>query len=283
MIPFMTEDIYQNLVRSVDKEAPESIHLCMFPEVEESFIDKQLEEDMEYVLDIVVLGRAARNTANIKTRQPISTMYVKAEKELSDFYKEIVEDELNVKNIVSTDDVRSFTDYTFKPQLKTLGRRFGKQINQVKQILSELDGNQAMDEINEKGNLTITVDGTEHLIDKEDLLIETAQKEGFVSGSDHGITVVMDTNLNEELIEEGFVYEIISKLQTMRKEAGFEVMDHIRVASKGNERIDAIIEKNQDMIASKVLADEMTIGTVGYAKEWDINGEKVTLSVEKVK
>ena len=282
MIPFMTEDIYQNLVRSVDKNAKESIHLCDFPKVEEHLIDKKLEEDMQSILELVVLGRAARNTANIKTRQPINTMYVKAEKELSDFYREIAKDELNVKNIIMTDDVRNFTDYTLKPQLKTLGRRFGKQINEVKRVLSELNGNQAMDEIEAKGSLTIVIEGTEYVIEKEDLLIEAAQKEGFVSGSDHGITVVIDTNLTKELIEEGFVYEIISKLQTMRKEAGFEVMDHIVVASEGNEKIAAIIEKNQEMIASKVLAEKILIGKVRYAKEWDINGELVTLSVEKL-
>lgn len=282
MIPFMTEDIYQNLVRSVDKTAPESIHLCDFPQAEESFINKQLEADMEEVLDIVVLGRAARNTANIKTRQPIGTMYVKAEKELSDFYREIVEDELNVKHVIVTDDVRSFTDYTFKPQLKTLGRRFGKKLNDLKQVLSGLDGNQAMDELNEKGSLTITLDGTEEVLEKDDLLVEAAQKEGFVSGSDYGITVVIDTNLTDELIEEGFVYEIISKIQTMRKDAGFEVMDHIRVYSDGNEKIAAIMEKNQTAIADKVLAEDIRKGTAENAKEWSINGEKVTLSVEKI-
>ncbi len=282
MIPFMTEDIYQNLVRSVDKDAPESIHLCDFPLVEESFIDKQLEEDMKEVLQIVVLGRAARNTANIKNRQPIGTMYVKAEKELSGFFEEIVEDELNVKKVVVTDDVRSFTDYTFKPQLKTLGRRFGKKLNEVKQILSELDGNKAMDELNEKGTLTITVDQTEEVLEKDDLLIETAQKEGFISSEDYGITVVMDTNLSEELIEEGFVYEIISKLQTMRKEAGFEVMDHIKVGSSGNEKIASIIERNREMIAGKVLADDIVKDTDGSVKEWNINGETVTLSVKKL-
>ena len=282
MIPFMTEDIYQNLVRSVDKDAPESIHLCDFPLVEESFIDKQLEEDMKEVLQIVVLGRAARNTVNIKNRQPIGTMYVKAEKELSGFFEEIVEDELNVKKVVVTDDVRSFTDYTFKPQLKTLGRRFGKKLNEVKQILSELDGNKAMDELNEKGTLTITVDQTEEVLEKDDLLIETAQKEGFISSEDYGIIVVMDTNLSEELIEEGFVYEIISKLQTMRKEAGFEVMDHIKVGSSGNEKIASIIERNRKMIAGKVLADDIVKDTDGSVKEWNINGETVTLSVKKL-
>jgi isoleucyl-tRNA synthetase len=209
-------------------------------------------------------------------------MYVKAQKPLSDFYKEIAADELNVKNIVVTDDVRDFTDYTFKPQLKTLGRRFGKKLNDLKQLLSALDGNQAMDELNEKGSLSVTLDGVEEVLDKEDLLIEAAQKEGFVSSSDYGITVVLDTNLSEELIEEGFVYEIISKIQTMRKDAGFEVMDHIRVYSEGNEKIASIMEKKKEAIMTKVLAEEIGRGTKETAKEWNINGEKVTLSVEKI-
>ena len=283
MIPFMTEDIYQNLVRSLDKDAPESIHLCDYPECNESLIDKELEKDMEEVLDVVVLGRACRNAANIKNRQPIATMYVKAEEELSDFYKEIIEDELNVKNVVFTQDVSNFTSYSFKPQLKTLGRRFGKNINAVKEILAGLNGNEAMAELKEKGTLTITVEGNAEALTEEDLLIEAAQMEGFVSETDHGVTVVLDTTLTEELIEEGFMLEIISKIQTMRKDAGFEVMDRIHVYADGNEKIAEILKKTADTIKEKVLADAIILGDVdGYVKEWNINGETVTMAVEKV-
>lgn len=282
MVPFMTEDIYQNLVRSIDKNAPESIHLCEFPEVNEALIDKQLEKDMEEVLDIVVLGRACRNTANIKNRQPIGKMYVKAENELSDFYKDIIADELNVKEIEFKEDVRDFTSYTFKPQLKTLGRRFGKQLNGLKELLSNLDGNKAMDELNEKGTLTITLDGKEEILEKDDLLIDAAQIEGYISESNYGITVVLDTNLSDELIEEGFVLEIISKIQTMRKEADFEVMDHIILSMEGNERLQTIVENNKDSVMEKVLADSIVYGEAkGTVKEWNVNGEKVVLGVQK--
>ena len=282
MIPFMTEDIYQNLVRSINKNAPESIHLCDYPECKEEWIDKQLEQDMEEVLDVVVLGRACRNTANIKNRQPIGTMYVKAEQELSDFYKDIIEDELNVKSVTFTQDVRNFTSYNFKPQLKTLGRRFGKNINAVKEILAGLDGNKAMDELNEKGTLTIQVAGVDEALTEEDLLIEAAQMEGFVSESDHDVTVVLDTSLTPELIEEGFVLEIISKIQTMRKEADFEVMDRIYVYADGNDKIAEILKNNAETVKEKVLAENIILGDVdGYVKEWNINGETVTLAVEK--
>ena len=282
MIPFMTEDIYRNLVCSIDKSAPESIHLCDFPEVNEAWIDKDLEKAMEEVLDIVVLGRACRNNANIKNRQPIGKMYVKAESDLSDFYKEIIEDELNVKEVVFKDDVRDFTSYTFKPQLKTLGRRFGKQLNALKEVLANLDGNKSMDELNEKGTLTITLDGVEEVLEKDDLLIDAAQMEGYMSESNYGITVVLDTNLTEELIEEGFVLEVISKIQTMRKEADFEVMDHICVYLEGNDKLQEIVEKNKDALMGKVLADNIVYGEAkGSVKEWNINGENVTLGVEK--
>ncbi len=282
MIPFMTEQIYLNLVKSVDKEAPESIHLCDFPVADLQMIDKKLEEDMKSVLDTVVLGRAARNTANIKNRQPIGKMYVKAEAELSDFYRDIIADELNVKEIVYSQDVRDFTTYTFKPQLKTLGRRFGKQLSALKEVLTGLDGNSAMDEINEKGTLTVILDGKEEMLEKDDLLIDMAQVEGFVSESYGGITVVLDTNLSEELVEEGFVYEVISKIQTMRKEAGFEVMDHIVVSVQGNEKIGSVVKKNTESIQTKVLADDIVYDkSLKNAKEWNINGEIVTIGVEK--
>ena len=283
MIPFMTEDIYRNLVCSIDANAPESVHLCDFPEVTEDWIDTKLEEDMEEVLEAVVLGRACRNTANIKNRQPIGKMYVKADKELSDFYMDIIRDELNVKEAEFTADVSKLTTYSFKPQLKTLGRRFGKNINAVREILASLDGQAAMAELNEKGNLTITVDGKEEALEKDDLLIEAAQMEGYISDSDHGITVVLDTNLTPELLEEGFVREVISKVQTMRKDAGFEVMDHIRVSMQDNDKVKEIVQKNEAQIKSEVMADEITYDkAAGFTKEWSINGEKVILGVEKL-
>ena len=283
MIPFMTEDIYRNLVCSIDAAAPESVHLCDFPEVQEQYIDNKLEEDMEVVLEAVVLGRACRNTANIKNRQPIGKMFVKSDVKLSAFYMDIIRDELNVKEAELTDDVSSLTTYSFKPQLKTLGRRFGKQINAVKEILAGLDGQEAMAELQDKGTLTITVDGRDEVLEKDDLLIEAAQMEGYVSDSDHGITVVLDTNLTPELVEEGFVREIISKIQTMRKDAGFEVMNHIRVSMQDNARVEEIMRKNEDVIKAEVLADEVLYGSAaGFTKDWSINGEKVLLGVEKL-
>ena len=283
MIPFMAEQIYLNLVARLDKTAPESVHLCDFPVADGAYVDKQLEADMEEVLDIVVMGRACRNTANIKNRQPIGTMFVKADHALGDYYKEIVEEELNVKKVVFTEDVRDFTTYTFKPQLRTVGPKYGKQLGGIQKTLAGLDGNAAMDELKEKGAISFEVNGVQVSLTEEDLLIEMTQKEGYVSEADNRLTVVLDTNLSEELIEEGFVYEIISKIQTMRKDAGFEVMDHIRVAFDGNERIARIAERNQELIAGKVLAVSCTEGECfGVSKEWNVNGEKVTISVEKV-
>lgn len=283
MIPFMTEDIYQNLVRSLDKEAPESIHLCDFPVANEAHIDKDLEAKMEEVLKVVVLGRAARNTANIKNRQPIGRMFVKAETALPEFYQEIIQDELNVKKVEFTDDVRAFTSYSFKPQLRTVGRKYGKYVNEIKEILAGLDGNQAMDTLNETDLLSFeTQDGTKVELAKEDLLIDMAQVPGFVSEGDNFVTVVLDTNLTPELIEEGFVREIISKIQTMRKEAGFEVMNHINVFQDGNDKLAEILKKHTEEIKKEVLADNILIGTMsGYTKEWDINGEKAMFGVEK--
>ena len=282
MIPFMTEDIYQNLVRSIDKTALESIHLCDFPTVNEAFIDKDLEDNMDAVLKYVVMGRAARNAANIKNRQPIKTMFIKAGKELSDFYKEIIADELNVKNVEFTDDVRAFTSYTFKPQLKTVGPKYGKLLGGIKAELSSLDGNAAMDELNEKGALHFNINGEEVELTKEDLLIDMAQTEGYVSEGDNEATVVLDTNLTTELIEEGFVREIISKIQTMRKEAGFEVMDKIAIYETGSEKVTEILNKFGDTIKEEVLATDLVLGeTKGYVKEWNINGEDVVLGVEK--
>ena len=283
MIPFMTEDIYQNLVRSNDANAPESIHLCDFPVVNKDHIDKKLEEDMEDVLDAVVMGRACRNEAAIKNRQPISRMYIKADFTLSEFYQEIIEDELNVKEVVFTDDVRDFTSYTFKPQLRTVGPKYGKQLGGIQKHLAALDGNAAMDELNADGALKFDVDGVAVELTKDDLLIDMAQKEGYVSQEDNKMTVVLDTNLTPELVEEGFVYEIISKIQTMRKESGFEVTDHIRVSINGNDRLSEIARKNKDAISGKVLADELTSGAeYAISKEWNINGENAVIAVERV-
>lgn len=283
MIPFMTEDIYQNLVRSNDANAPESIHLCDFPVVNKDHIDKKLEEDMEDVLDAVVMGRACRNEAAIKNRQPISRMYIKSDFTLSEFYQEIIEDELNVKEVVFTDDVRDFTSYTFKPQLRTVGPKYGKQLGGIQKHLAALDGNAAMDELNADGALKFDVDGVAVELTKDDLLIDMAQKEGYVSQEDNRMTVVLDTNLTPELVEEGFVYEIISKIQTMRKESGFEVTDHIRVSINGNDKLSEIARKNKEAISGKVLADELTSGAeYGVSKEWNINGENAVVAVERV-
>ena len=282
MIPFMTEEIYLNIVAGIDKTAPESIHLCDFPVANEAYIDKELEANMDEVLRIVVVGRACRNAANIKNRQPIGKMYVKAETELSDFYKEIIEDELNVKEVEFTNDVRAYSSYSFKPQLKTVGPKYGRLLGKIKQALSEVDGNTAMDELNEKGQLTFDFDGETVELTKDDLLIEIAQTEGFESGNDGDITVVLDTNLTPELVEEGFMREIISKIQTMRKEAGFEVMDKITVYSDGNDKIAELISKNEDTVKNDVLATEIITGKIeGYSKEWNINGENVTFGVKK--
>ena len=282
MIPFMTEDIYRNLVCANDPSAPESVHLCDFPVANPSYVDKQLEEDMEEVLKIVVMGRAARNTANIKNRQPIGTMFVKAEKALSDFYQEIIEEELNVKEVKFTDDVREFTTYTFKPQLKTVGPKYGKQLGGIKEYLANVDGNEAMDKLNAGENLVFDVNGTEVSLSLDDVLVEMSQKEGYMSEADNTVTVVLDCNLSEELVEEGFAAEIISKIQTMRKDSGFEVMDHIKVGIAGNDKLAAIAAKNEKAIADKVLADSIDKDAVyANSKEWNVNGEKVTLSVEK--
>ena len=283
MIPFMTEDIYQNLVRSVDKDAPESIHLCDFPTVNEAWIDKDLEADMKELLEIVVLGRACRNTANIKNRQPIGTMYVKAEKKMSEFYTDIIADELNVKEVKFADDVESFISYSFKPQLRTVGPKYGKLLGGIRQALTDINGTAAMNELRTNGVLKLDINGNNVELTEEDLLIETAQTEGYVSESDGETSVVLDTNLTPELIEEGFVREIISKIQTMRKEAGFEVMDKIKVYAHGNDKIQEVMKAHEDEIKSEVLADEMVLGeTDGYVKEWNINKEAVTMGVKKL-
>ncbi len=283
MIPFMTEEIYQNLVRTNDKEAPESIHLCDFPKANEDMIDKKLEENMEEALDIVVMGRAARNAANIKNRQPIGTMYVKASHSLDDYFKNIIEDELNVKEVVFKEDVSDLTSYSFKPQLKTVGPKYGKQLGSIREYLAGVDGTQAMKQLKAEGALKFEAGGVEISLTEEDLLIDVAQKAGFVTEADNYVTVVLDTNLSPELIEEGFVYEVISKIQTMRKDAGFEVMDHIKVAINGNAKVAEIVNANKAAICEKVLADEiLTDAELANVKEWNVNGEKVVIGVEKM-
>ena len=283
MIPFMTEDIYQNLVRSIDKDAPESIHLCDYPEVNDAWIDKELEKDMDLVLQVVVQGRACRNAANIKNRQPLAQMYIKAGFELPEFFRDIIADELNVKRIDFTDDVSAFTSYTFKPQLRTVGPKYGKKLGQIKNYLSNVDGNQAMAQLKAEGRLTFDAAGETIELLEEDLLIDAAQTDGYVSDTEREVTVVLDTKLTPELIEEGFVRELISKVQTMRKEAGFEVMDHIAVSMAGNEKIEAVAKANENILKSEVLAEEISYDEAeGYTKQWNINGETVTLGVVKL-
>lgn len=282
MIPFMTEEIYQNIVVKVDPSAPESIHLCDFPKVESAQIDPELERDMDEVLKVVVLGRACRNKANIKNRQPIAKMYIKAPQTLPEYFTDIIRDELNVKTVAFTDNVGEFISYSFKPQMRTVGPKYGKLLGKIRQLLPALDGTAAMNELKTTGALHLDVDGTDVVLAEEDLLIETAQTEGYVSESNADIAVVLDTNLTPELVEEGFVRELISKIQTMRKEAGFEVMDKITVSAMGNDKIDAILKKYEDQIKDEVLAVTVVYGEVsGYSKEWSINGEQVTLGVER--
>ena len=282
MIPFMAEDIYRNLVCSIDKNAPESVHLCDFPEADQGQIDKELEANMDEVLKVVVMGRACRNTANIKNRQPIANMFVKAPFKLPDFFADIIREELNTKEVTFTDDVRDFTSYSFKPQLKTVGPKYGKLLGGIREALPKLDGNAAMDELNANGCLKLDIKGQEVVLLNDDLLIDTAQIAGYESLQEGEITVVLDMNLTPELMEEGFVRELISKIQTMRKEAGFEVTDRILIYASGNERIEEILKKNADGIRSEVLADEIVLKSAdGYVKEWNINGETVTMGVKK--
>ena len=283
MVPFMTEEIYQNLVRSIDTSAPESIHLCDFPVANEAYINEELEQNMEIVLKVKGMGHAARNTANIKIRQPLGTMFIKGVEELPEFYEDIIRDEVNVKKLVFTDDVREFTSYTFKPQLRTVGPKYGKQLGGIQKTLATLDGNAAMDQLNAEGAIKFDVDGVTVELTKDDLLIDIAQKPGYVAEADNTMTVVLDTNLTEELVEEGYVLELISKIQTMRKDSGFEVMDHIRVALNGNDKLSEVAAHNEKTIADKVLAEEIVKNQeLANTKEWNINGENVTIGVERV-
>ncbi|MGN1081675.1 MAG: DUF5915 domain-containing protein [Acutalibacteraceae bacterium] len=283
MIPFMADNIYQNIVRSIDSAAPESVHLCSFPVADEKMIDSELENNMEKVLEIVVLGRAARNGAALKNRQPLAKMFVKLDSPLDGLYTDIIKDELNIKEVVFTDNTDGFVSYAFKPQLKTVGPKFGKQLGEIRTALLQLDGSSAKKTVDEKGEITLKLSSGDVTLAAEDLLIETVQKEGFYTLSDRGITVSIDTVLTEELINEGFVREIISKIQTMRKEAGFVVMDHINVTVSGSKVVEKIASELKSEISGDVLADSIETGPVkGYVKNWDINGETVDIGVEKV-
>ena len=283
MVPFLAEAIYQNLVRSIDKTAPESIHLCDFPTVEEKWIDKELESKMDEIVRIVELGRAARNGANRKNRQPLAEMYVKADKDLDGFYMDIIREELNIKEVIFTKEVEGFVSYNFKPQLKTVGPKYGKQLGKIREALAGLDGRAAKAILDSEGKLSFDFGEGPVELTADDLLIETTQREGFYTVSDRDITVAIDTVLTPPLIEEGFMREIISKVQTMRKEAGFEVTDHIRITMEGSEKVTAVAEAKKAEITSATLAESLTVGTpVGYTKEWDLNGEKATLGVEKI-
>ena len=283
MIPFMAENIYQNLVRSVDKSAPVSVHLCDFPVVDTAVIDRHLEEEMENVLQIVVLGRSARNGSSRKNRQPLNVMYVKTELTLDEACTDIIKDELNVKQVIFTDAVDEFVSYNFKPQLKTVGPKFGRQLGEIRTALSSLDGSAAKKTLDNEGALTLDLPSGEVKLATEDLLIEATQREGFFTVTDRGITVALDTVLTEELIEEGFVREIVSKIQTMRKEAGFEVTDHIAITLSGSEKVGAIVTSNTAEISGDTLAESISVSEpFGYTREWDINGESVTIGVEKL-
>ena len=280
--PFISESIYQNLVCKVSKNEPESVHLCDFPTYDEKLIDKKLEEDMDTVLSIVVAGRSGRNTANIKNRQPIGNMFVKSNNTLDNMFIDIIKEELNIKNVEFKDDMSAFTSYSFKPQLRTLGKKYGKLVPAIGNYLKENDGIKLMNELKENGLIKFTIDNENIELSQDDVLIETAQMEGYVAESDKNITIVLNTNLTEELLEEGFVREIISKIQTMRKEAEFEVLDKITVYHNGNDNIANIICKNIEQIKEDVLATDIINGSNnGYSKEWNINGEKVTLTVVK--
>ena len=281
MIPFMTESIYRNLVCSIDKTAPESVHLCDFPQVNEAHIDKDLEKNMGEVLEIVVLGRAARNEANIKNRQPIGKMYVKAPVVLPDFYKEIVEEELNVKEVVFKDDMEAYLTYSFKPQFRVLGPKVGKKMGAIQKALKAVNGHKAKEELDTTGKLVVALPDGDVTLLPEDVEVTMAQTEGFNCQRYNGVTIALETTLSEELLEEGFVREIISKVQTMRKENGYEVTDHIKVGLKGNEKLENLVKKNESFLKDITLADEVTYGTTsGHEKEWNINGETVTLSVD---
>ena len=283
MIPFMAEDIYRNLVCTVDSDAPISVHFCDFPEYDEAMIDEKLEDEMEFILEAVVLGRSARNAANIKNRQPLSSIYVKTDREVSEYYSEIVRDELNVKEAYFVPDVSAISSYSFKPQLKTVGPKYGKVLGKIREALANVDGNAAMAELEGTGAIHFDFDGTAVELTREDLLIDVQQKEGYYSVSDNGITVALCTILTEDLVREGFVREVISKVQTMRKDSGFDVMDHIAVSVCGSEKLAEILSEDSATFCEAVLCDNLTYEKIeGISKDWNINGEKAEITVKKI-
>ena len=278
--PFIAEEMYLNLVPNFFQDAPKSVHLCEFPVVQENLIDKDLEKNMDEVVGIVVLGRAARNGSNMKNRQPLSTMYVQSDKKVEGYFVDIIREELNVKNVDFVEDASSFVSYVFKPQLRTVGPKYGKQLNEIREALAGLPSS-AKATLDAEGKLTFDLPGGVVELTAEDILLETKQKEGVFTVSDKGVTVALDTELTPELIEEGFVKELISKIQTMRKDSDFNVMDRITVALSGNAKVLEIAKKNEAAISTVVLSDAIAEGT-GEGKEWDINGEKVVISVTRV-
>ena len=282
-VPYMAESMYQNLVRSVDASAPISVHLCDFPTVNDAFIDPGMEKQMAALIDVVQLGRACRNAASMKVRQPVAALYVKGASFVGE-YVDLAEDELNVKQVVFTEDARAFTSYKLKPQLRTLGPRYGKLLGRISQYLTALDGNDVVDAFSRGESVSFELDGARVTLEKDDVLTEPMQKPGFMATTDHGVTVVIDTNLTPELIQEGFVREIISKLQTMRKDADFDVTDRIHVTYQAGEKLSAAIEGGRGMIEKGVLALSLTASEApsdAIAKEWDINGETAVLSVKR--
>ncbi|MEG1049679.1 MAG: DUF5915 domain-containing protein, partial [Oscillospiraceae bacterium] len=282
MIPFMSEQMYQNLVRTTDKTAPESVHLCYYPVADESAIDLELEKDMSLVLEVATLARSARNTSNIKNRQPLAKMFFKADRVLNDYYKAILAEELNVKGVEEITDASGYLSYSFKPQLKTLGPKYGKRIGEIRTLLAALDGAKAKAALDRDGQLVLASPEGDIVLAAEDLLVETKQTEGFESVSDNNVIVALDTHITPKLLEEGFVREIISKLQTMRKDAGFEVLDHIAVYIEGNDTIARIAKDNMEEIMENVLAGTLEFAAAeGFTKQWDINGETVTFTVVK--
>jgi isoleucyl-tRNA synthetase len=282
MVPFITEEIYQNIVRSVDPTAPESIHLCDYPKADESMIDAELEQDMEQVLIIKALGLAARNASNRKIRQPLAKMYIKSEIKLPETYLDIIRDEVNVKCIEYSDNVSDFIGYKFKPQLKTLGPKFGRHLNEIRTALAELDGNAAYAELEANGVMKLTISTGEIELMREDVLIETEQRGGYFTQTDSGVTIALDTNLTPELVEEGYVREFISKVQKMRKDSGFEVMDRIIIHIGGNDKLAEIVAKNEADISKKLLSDKLLNDGAEGGKEYDMGGEMLTIAVEKV-
>lgn len=282
-IPFMSDEIYLNIVKGLENDAPDSVHMCDYPVSDPALIDKALEKNMDFALKVVTLGRACRNEANIKNRQPLATIYIDADFKMDNEFIDVVAEELNVKQVLYINNSTKFTTYKFKPQLKTLGPKYGKLIPEIGKYLAESDGDTLFNELKEQSSIEFNIRGTDIILSENDLLIETVQKEGYVSATENGLIITIDTNLSEGLIEEGFVREIISKVQTMRKDAGFEVQDRIVFGYGNNSRIAAIAEKYSKEIAGDILAKDISSEIDGgYVKKWNINGEESVFAVRKV-